>query len=72
MDEIVRMVVERTGISEEQARTAVETVLGYVKGKLPEPIAGQVDSYLSGGGGGGGGSLGDLAGGLGGLLGGKE
>jgi hypothetical protein len=70
MDELIRTVVERTGISEEQARTAVETVIGFVKERLPEPIAGQVDSYLSGGGAGGG-SLGDVAGKLGGMFGGE-
>jgi hypothetical protein len=46
MDELVRIVVEKTGISEEQARTAVDTVVGYVKEKLPAPIAGHVDSAL--------------------------
>lgn len=65
MDEVVKMVSERTGLSEEMSRVAVETVLNYLKGKLPEPIAGQLDNYLEGDGP----DLGDLAGGLGGLLG---
>jgi hypothetical protein len=74
MEELVRQVVERTGISEAQAQTAVITVLGFVKGRLPEPIAGHLDSFLGGGGGapagGLGGAAGDVLGGLGGLLGG--
>ena len=53
MDELVKLVVERTGISEEMARTAIETVLGFIKEKLPGPIAAQVDSVLDGGGAGG-------------------
>jgi len=66
MDEVVKMVSEKTGLSEEMSRVAVETVLTYLKGKLPAPIAGQLDNILEGG---GLGDLGDLAGGLGGLLG---
>jgi uncharacterized protein (DUF2267 family) len=49
MDELVKMVSERTGISEEQAEQAVETVMGFLQEKLPEPIASQVESLLSGG-----------------------
>ena len=66
MDEVVKMVSERTGLSEEMSRVAAETVLEYLKGKLPEPIAGQLDNILEGG---GLGDLGNLTGGLGGLLG---
>jgi hypothetical protein len=72
MDELVKLVSEKTGLSEQMARTAVETVLGFLKDKLPGPIAAQMDSVLSGGGLGGLGDLGDLGGlakGLGGLLG---
>lgn len=65
MDEVVKMVSEKTGLSEEMSRVAVETVLTYLKGKLPAPIAGQLDNFLEGDGP----DLGDLAGGLGGLLG---
>jgi uncharacterized protein (DUF2267 family) len=58
MDELIGLVAEKAGISESQARTAVETVMGYMKDKLPEPLAGQVESVLQGG---------DVSGGLGGL-----
>ncbi len=54
MDELVKQVTQKAGISEDQARKAVETVLGYLKGKLPGPIAGQIDNVVGGGGGGGG------------------
>ena len=80
MEELIRQVAERTGISEAQAQTAVITVLGFIKGRLPEPLAGQLDGFLGGGasgaegglGGGLGGAAGDVLGGLGGLLGGNK
>jgi hypothetical protein len=49
MDELIKLVSQKTGISEEMAKTAVETVIGYLKQKLPAPIAGQIDSVLEGG-----------------------
>jgi hypothetical protein len=66
MDELVKLVSQKTGISEEMARMAVEIVLGYLKEKLPAPIAGQIDSVL---GGAGMQDLGGLAKGLGDILG---
>lgn len=67
MDELVKLVSEKTGISEDQARQAVETVVGYLKDELPKPIAGQIDKALSGDGV----DVGDLKKGLGGMLGGN-
>lgn len=49
MDELIKLVVQKTGISEAQARTAVATVVDFIKGKLPAPIASQVDAALAGG-----------------------
>jgi uncharacterized protein (DUF2267 family) len=49
MDELVKLVTEKTGISEAQAKQAVETVMGFLKDKLPGPVAGQVESALTGG-----------------------
>ncbi|RPI58732.1 MAG: hypothetical protein EHM56_01015 [Chloroflexi bacterium] len=65
MDELINMVASKAGISQEQAQKAVTVVVGFLKDKLPAPIAGQIDSVLKGGKGG----LGDVAGGLGGMLG---
>ena len=65
MDELVKKVAEKVGISEAQAKQAVEMVLGFLKDKLPEPIAGQLDAALEGDLSG----LGDLAGGFGKLFG---
>ena len=50
MEELIKRITEKTGISEDQARSAINTVSGYLKEKLPAPIAGQVDNILSGGG----------------------
>ncbi len=78
MEELIRQVTQRAGISEEQARTAVTTVLGHLKNSLPAAVSGQLEGFLGGAGGaqGGGGSLadqaGNLVGGLGGMFGGKK
>ncbi len=48
MDELVKLVAQKTGIPEAAAKKAVEVVLGYLKKKLPAPIAGQVDAVISG------------------------
>ncbi len=47
MDELIKLVAGKAGIQEAQAKTAVETVLGFIKDKLPAPIAGQVEAALS-------------------------
>jgi hypothetical protein len=74
MDELIKQVVEKTGISEAQARGAVDTVVGFLKNRLPAPLAGQVDGVLGGASGAVGGladKAGDVLGGLGGMFGGK-
>jgi len=67
VDELVKLVAAKTGLSEEMATTAVQTVLDFLKQRLPAPIAerledllGDEDGQLD---------LGDLAAGFGGLLG---
>lgn len=51
MDELINQVSQRTGLAPDKARTAVDTVIGYVRGKLPGPVASQLDSVIGGGGG---------------------
>ena len=63
MDQLVNAVMQKTGLPREQAEQAVNTVLGFLKERLPAPVAAQIDTAL------GGGQLGDVAKGLGGLLG---
>jgi hypothetical protein len=50
MDQIIKLVQEKAGLSEDQARTAVSTVVDFLKDKLPAPIASQVDGVISGAG----------------------
>ena len=70
MEELIKRITEKTGISEDQARTAVTTVSSFLKEKLPAPLAGQVDNALSGAGGMSD-KLGDLASKAGGTFGGS-
>ena len=53
MDELVNLVVQKTGISQDDARKAVEVIVNTLKSKLPGPIAGHLDSFISGGASGG-------------------
>ena len=67
MDELIKLVSQKTGLSEDMAKVAVDTVVGYLKDRLPEPIAAQIDGVL--GGAGGISDLGNMAQGLGGMFG---
>ena len=66
MQEIVKLVSDKTGLPEAQAKLAVDTVISFLKAKLPAPLASQLDGVIAGG---GMPDLGGLASGLGGLLG---
>ncbi len=77
MDELINLVVQKTGISQDDARKAVEVIVAELKSRLPAPLASHVDSFLAGGMSGGMGGLageaGDLLKGkLGGLFGGSK
>jgi len=48
MDQLVELVVKKTGISEAQARKAVDTVLDFLKDRLPAPIGQNLDTLLEG------------------------
>jgi hypothetical protein len=73
MDELLKTVAERTGLPPDKAKGAVEAVLDFLKDKLPEPIASQIDGFIDGE---GADDIGDLLdkgkGMLGGLLGGDK
>jgi hypothetical protein len=67
MEELVKLVSQKTGLPQDKAKVAVDTVINFLKEKLPPTIAGQLDTVLKGG------SLPeDLTKGLGDLLGGKK
>jgi hypothetical protein len=48
MNELVNLVMQKTGLSQENAQKAVQTVIDFLKTKLPAPLAGQVDNVLTG------------------------
>lgn len=50
MNELVQRLIDKTGLSEEQAASAVQAVAGFLKERLPAPIAAQVENVLGGGG----------------------
>jgi hypothetical protein len=59
MDDLLKQITDKTGISVEKAKEVVETVMNFLGDKLPDPVAAQVNKFLAGGGEGGGG-LGDM------------
>ncbi|APU67695.1 MAG: DUF2267 domain-containing protein [Christiangramia sp.] len=67
MDEVVKMVAEKAGITEGQAKIAVQVVAGILKDRMPDAMAGQVDAYLKGEGNAK--NISDMAGKLGGMFG---
>ena len=46
MKELINTIVQKTGISQENAQKAVQVTLGFLKTKLPTPVAAQLDSFL--------------------------
>lgn len=71
MDELKAQLMEKLGLDESASTQAIETVLGFVKDKLPDNVSGMLDSVMSGEGAGEGlmdaakGKLGGMLGGLG-------
>ena len=63
MDELVDLVAKKAKIDQKAAQKAVDTVLDFLKDKLPEPFASQLDTIVDGS------QADDLLSGLGGLLG---
>jgi hypothetical protein len=67
MDEIVALVMQKTGLPKETAQAAVKVVLDFLKKKLPAPVGSSIDTFLSGNG-----QMAAAANVLGGLLSGKK
>jgi hypothetical protein len=67
MEEIVALVMKKTGLPKETAQAAVKVVLDFLKKKLPAPVGASIDAFLSGKG-----EMAAAANMLGGLLGGKK
>jgi hypothetical protein len=48
MEELIGLVVKKTGLPKETARSVVKIVLDYLKKKLPPPVGVAIDSFLGG------------------------
>lgn len=48
MDELINLVVTKTGLPKETAKKVVAVIVDFLKKKLPAPVAAQVESVLSG------------------------
>lgn len=48
MDDLIKLIVEKTGISEDVAKNIPAVVMEFVQTKLPEPFASQVAGLLGG------------------------
>ncbi len=73
MEEIIKAVMQQTGLSNEIAKQAVAVVLSQIKTQLPKPIADQLDALLGGTGAGDSADvMGTVMKGLGGMFGGGK
>ena len=50
MNELIQQLKSRVGLDDDKARSAVQTVMEFLKQRLPGPVASQLDSAISGGG----------------------
>lgn len=48
LDELAELISERTGLPLAQARMAAELAVNFIKDKLPEPLASQLDLAIRG------------------------
>jgi hypothetical protein len=46
MKELTNIIVQKTGISQENAEKSVQVMFGFLKTKFPAPLAAQLDSFL--------------------------
>lgn len=49
-DQLVKAVAQRAGLTEAQSRTAIVTAFEVLKEQLPASVAGDVDTFVKGGG----------------------
>jgi hypothetical protein len=48
MDELIALVTQKVGVTADQAKGVVNTVMDYLKTKLPAPVVAQIESALAG------------------------
>ncbi len=49
MEELINTISEKTGITVDQAKGAVETVISHLKDKLPAGLGDKIESFIQGG-----------------------
>ncbi len=47
-DELIKQVTQHAGIPADKAKLAADSVVTFLKSKLPAPVAGQIDSVTGG------------------------
>lgn len=47
MKELVNIIVQKTGITQENSQKAAQATIGFLRTKLPGPFATQLDSFLN-------------------------
>ena len=72
MNEIVNLLQQKTGMSQEMAQQAVQIVVSHLKSRLPAPLAGGLDHRMGGAAGAEGEAGGGMMSSLENLMGGKE
>lgn len=48
MDQLIQQIVQQTPLNADQARQVIQVVAGFLKERLPAPLAGQIDGVLAG------------------------
>ena len=67
MNELVNLITQRTGLSNDMSQKVVQIVEGYLRNKLPEPMGSQVMGMLGAQSGSGGNPMGNMMGDMGGM-----
>lgn len=49
MEALIKMVTEKAGISEAQAKSAVQAIVSFLKDKMPGGLGSQVESFVNSG-----------------------
>ena len=49
MNELIQQLKSRVGLDDNKAHSAAQTVIDFLKQRLPAPVAGHLDSAISGG-----------------------
>ena len=49
MDELIKLVMQRTGLAEGTAKITLQVIIGYFKDKLPASAIDQIEDILEGG-----------------------